>query len=128
MATDAKKKRIQIMEQQDAEGISRKRWKHTLNPNIFILIKTILIILIPIIYFVYSPILILVMVSYVGVYFLAQMAEHSLNKSVIRANHIHIFKFDSAIALIIIVISIFGVCLSTTNKTKDSVFEKMDSN
>jgi hypothetical protein len=66
------------------------------------------------------------MALYVGLFFLARMAEHNLNKSVIRSNHIHIFKFDSAIALVIIVISIFGMFLTSTNKTKESMFQNFD--
>lgn len=127
MASRAKKKRIQIMEEQDAKGISRKKWKFTISPTLFIIIKLILIILIPIVYFVYSPLLILVMIAYVSLFFLARFAEHSLNKSVIRANHIHIMKFDSFIALLVIIIAFAGSFSSINNKNKQSAFGGFNS-
>ena len=125
MASSSKKKKIQQMEIQDAQGISRKKWKHTMNPNLFIFIKLIVIALIPIFYFVYSPALIFVFIAYVGLFFLARMAERSMNKSVIRSNHIHISKFDSGVALIVVIIALFGGFLSTTQKNVKSSFQGM---
>lgn len=125
MASSSKKKKIQQMEIQDAQGISRKKWKHTMNPNLFILIKFIIIALIPIFYFVYSPLLIFIFIAYVGLFFLARMAERSMNKSVIRSNHIHISKFDSGVALIVVIIALFGGLLSTTQKNVKSSFQGM---
>ena len=125
MASSSKKKKIQQMEIQDAQGISRKKWKHTMNPNLFILIKFIIIALIPIFYFVYSPFLIFIFIAYVGLFFLARMAERSMNKSVIRSNHIHISKFDSGVALIVVIIALFGGLLSTTQKNVKSSFQGM---
>ncbi len=125
MASSSKKKQIQRMEEQDALGISRKKWKHTLNPNIFILIKLILIALIPITYFLFSPLLILVFIAYIGLFFLARMAEHSMNKSVIRSNHIHISKIDSGIALIIVIIALCGGFMTATKKNQTSNFKGM---
>ncbi len=125
MASSSKKKKIQQMEIQDAQGISRKKWKHTMNPNLFILIKFIIIALIPIFYFVYSPLLIFIFIAYVGLFFLARMAERSMNKSVIRSNHIHISKFDSGLALIVVIIALFGGLLSATQKNVKSSFQGM---
>lgn len=125
MASRAKKKRILENEVQDAKGISRKKWKFTFSPTLFMLIKLILIILIPIVYFVYSPLLIFVMIAYVGLFFLARMAERNLNKSVIRSNHIHIAKFDSAIALIIVIIALVGTIMSANKKVETPKFGAM---
>ena len=127
MASSSKKKKIQQMELQDAQGISRKKWKHTMNPNLFILIKLIVIALIPIVYFVYSPLLIFVFFAYIGLFFLARMAERSMNKSVIRSNHIHISKFDSGVALIVVIIALFGGLLSATQKNAKSSFGGMQN-
>ena len=125
MASSSKKKKLHRMEMQDAQGISRKKWKHTMPPNLFIAIKLVLIILIPIVYFAYSPLLIFVFMAYVSLFFMARLAERSLNKSVIRSNHIHISKFDSGVALIIVLIALFGGLLSTTKKNQSSKFEGM---
>lgn len=124
MAKTGKKRQILEKERQDALGISRKKYKHTVKPETFFIIKLSLIVAIPIVYFVYSPLLILVFIAYVGLFFLARMAEHSMNRSVIRSNHIRIFKFDSAIALIVIIISLVGVCMSGS-KAKTPMFDDM---
>lgn len=127
MATASNKKKIQRMEFQDANGISRKKWNHTFPPNLFIFIKLTLIVLIPIIYFVYSPLLFVLMICYSLLFFVARLSERSLNKSVIRSNHIKIPKFDSAISLILVIVALCGTFLGTTNKTKTGTFEHMNT-
>lgn len=104
----AKNKRIKKMENMDAKGISRKKHKHEISFKTFFILKTIGIVLIPIIYFVYSPLLAIVIIYYISLYFLAFLCENSLNKSVIKSNYIRIPKFDSAIALISLVIGLYS--------------------
>lgn len=106
-------RKIRQLEKMDAQGISRKKWKFTYDPKKFIQIKAVLIVLIPITYFLYSPLLVVVMILYIGMFFLAIGTERKMNKSVIKSNHINIPKYDSAIALLLVVIaflgSVFGV-------------------
>ena len=120
----SKTKKQQRMEEQDALGISRQKWKHTMSLKLFVILKFACIVSIPIVYFVYSPLLVVCMGFYVSLFFLSIMAERRVNISVIRSNHIKIPKFDSAIALIIIVISLFGIFLSGTNKVKQANFSE----
>ncbi len=103
-----KAKKVRRMEVQDAKGISRKKFSFVIKPKTFFIMKIVGIVAIPVSYFVYSPILILVMIYFVVLFFVAIGCEHSLNKSVIKSNHIKIPKFDSAIALVLICIAIFG--------------------
>lgn len=112
MASSAKKKKQREMEKQDAQGISRKKYNRTMDFNVYAIIKGVLIVLIPVMYFLYSPALIFIMLAYVALYYLAILAERGMNKSVIKANHIHIPKFDSALALFVIVIAFAGTILS----------------
>lgn len=112
MASSAKRKKQREMEKQDAQGISRKKYNRTMDFNVYAIIKGVLIVLIPVMYFLYSPALIFVMLAYVALYYLAILAERGMNKSVIKANHIHIPKFDSALALFVIVIAFAGTILS----------------
>ncbi|MBU1145179.1 MAG: hypothetical protein KJ971_04920 [Firmicutes bacterium] len=107
-----KQKKIKKIENIDAKGISRKKYKLVITPKTFFILKAIAIVLIPIAYFVYSPLLVLVMFLFVGLYFVAIGCEHSLNKSVIKSNHIKIPKYDSAIALLLICVSLFGALSS----------------
>lgn len=127
MATSSNKKKIQIKEFQDAHGISRKHTGEEFPPNLFIILKLALIVLIPIVYFVYSPALIFLMVMYACLFFVARLAENSLNKGVVRSNHIKLPKFDSAIALLVIVIAVFGTFLAGTAKTKEGTFDRMNN-
>ena len=127
MASSSKKKKIQKMEAQDAEGISRKKYKFTINPTVFIIIKLIIIALIPFFYFIYSPMLIFVFIAYIGLFFLARLAERSMNKSVIRSNHIHISKIDSGVALIVVMIAVCGGVMSMTKKNVQSTFQGMSN-
>lgn len=110
-----KQKRIKRYEIQDAKGISRKRFRLVIRPKTFLIMKTAGIIAIPVAYFVYSPVLVLVMMYFVGLFFAAIGCEHSLNKSVIRSNHIKIPKYDSAIALVLICIALFGSVFSSAS-------------
>ncbi|MGD9901267.1 MAG: hypothetical protein AB7S44_01880 [Spirochaetales bacterium] len=123
---NSKKKLIQQKELQDAKGLTRKKHKFNLNPKTFFIIKIVLIALVPIFYFVYSPLLFLIMLAWIGLFFLSNIAEKNMNKSFIKSRQIHISKFDSAIALIIIVISIVGVSMSGMNKVKEGSFAEMD--
>ena len=127
MATSSNKKKIQQKEFQDAHGISRKEQSNQFSPNLFIAIKIALVVLIPIVYFVYSPALIFLMILYACLFFVARLAENSLNKSVIRSNHIKLPKFDSAIALLVVVVAICGTFVSATKNTKSGTFDNFDT-
>ncbi len=121
----SKQKKQLRMEEQDAKGISRKKWNHTISLRLFVILKLVCIVSIPVVYFVYSPLLILCMLCYVGLFFLAIMAERRINTSIIKSNHIKIPKLDSALALILIVVAIFGSVMSSTSKTKESNFKNV---
>lgn len=123
MAKSSKRKKIQIMERQDALGISRKRHRFTISLSVFTLIKLVLIALIPIVYFVYSPLLISIMILYAATFFACFAAENGMNTSVIKSQHIKIAKFDCAIALAVIVIAVCGGFMSLTTKTQRSFKE-----
>jgi len=107
-------RKISRLESQDARGVSRKKYKLVMSPKTYFIMKGIGIILIPIVYFTYSPLLIIVMFYFVGLFIAGIGLEHYLNKSVIKSNHIHIPKYDSAIALLLICIGIFGSSFSAT--------------
>lgn len=107
-------KRTKKYELQDAKGISRKKFRFIVTSKKYYTIKITLLILIPISYFVYSPLLAFVMIAYFLSYFLSIGYEHSLNKSVIRQNHIRLPKSDHGLALILVVISLFGTLFGQT--------------
>lgn len=106
----AKRKKIHRKEKEDSEGFVRKKHKRDMSPNVYYISKFALIVLIVIIYFVYSPLLLPLCLIYAGYYFLAFLAERRMNLHVHRDNHNKIFKLDSTIISITILIS-FGSSL-----------------
>lgn len=125
MAKASKKRQDWYKQQLDAQGLHHKKWKHSFSPEAFFLIKLGLIFCIPIVYFVYSPLLIVVLFAYVSLFYLAILAERRLNKSVIKKNHLHIPKWDSALALIVIVIALAGTGVSALNKSKEGMLQHL---
>lgn len=103
-----KQRQIRKLESLDRRGIARKKWRFVFNFKRFAIFKIALICLIPLIYFVYSPLLVVVIALYVSTFFLAIGVEHALNKSVIKSNHVKIQKYDAAVALVLILIGLFG--------------------
>jgi len=127
MSNKTKKKQILLKEKQDAEGISRKKSKgKEISIETFMLIKILLLIAIPVVYFIYSPLLLVLMILYVCLFFLARMAERKTNKSVIKSNHIHISKFDSALALILIIVAFCGAIGTVTSTQQKGTFERFE--
>jgi hypothetical protein len=126
-----KAKKIRKLEAMDAKGLSRKKWKFTYSPQRFLKIKAIAIILIPIVYIVYSPLLVVVMFLYMSLFYFAIGTERSMNKSVIKSNHIKIPKYDSAIALLLVVIgflgSIFGVSNGRIGRFSNTFWSKVST-
>ncbi len=116
-----KKSKIKRLESLDRQGLSRKKYSFKMKPKRFFTLKIIGIISIPVVYFVYSPILFLVMIYFIAMFFFAIATEHSLNKSVIRSNHVKIPKYDSAIALVLLCVSFFGTIYSSA-QTKIGMF------
>ena len=114
----AKKKQIKKMEKEDSLGIIRNEISYTMNPKVFIILKIISIISIPLIYFIYSPFLMLAILFSISTYFFAIMTERKLNHTFIKANHIKIPKFDAIIGIFVIIISFFSMAMSFNTKRK----------
>lgn len=113
-----KQKKIKKMEKEDSLGISRKQIEYTMNPKIFIILKVISLISIPVIYFVYSPLLIFAVMFAIIMYVFAIMTERKINHTFIKSNHIKILKLDSIIAILVILLTIFSFCMSFQTKRK----------
>ncbi len=112
------------MEFEDDQGISRKRKASSISINTFLKIKIGLIISIPVIYFVYSPLLILVAAGYFALYFIAKYIENCTNGNLQKKYHIKINKYDSVIMMVVVAITIVGILLSvSTSSMRSSMFE-----
>jgi len=126
---DSKKKLLQRMEYEDDQGISRKKQVRMLSLKHFKIIKLVLICLLPVVYFLYSPLLLVVALCYCALYFIARDIEKKTNGKLKKEYRITVPKFDSVVAFIAIVITLAGVILSLTTTTmRGSMFSgKSDS-
>jgi hypothetical protein len=114
----SKKNKIKKMEREDSLGISRKQIYYTLSPKVFVILKIISIILIPVIYFVYSPLLLVAVLFSILMFVFAIMTERKINHTFIKANHIKIPKFDSIIGILVLIITFFSMLMSFNTKRK----------
>ncbi len=117
-----KKKRslnkIKKMEREDSLGISRKKLKGAINEKTFIILKIISIIAIPLIYFIYSPLLIFTIIFSALMIIFASMAEKKINHTFIKANHMKIPKIDSIVAIVVILVAFAGTIINLNTKKK----------
>ena len=109
-------KKIKKMESQDRRGISRKPLKNAIDPKIFVVLKIIAIISIPVCYLIYSPLLIVCVIFNILMFIFAIMAENHINHTFIKSNHIKFLKFDSVIAVIVLIVTIASFAMSLETK------------
>lgn len=123
------KKRIHRMEVEDDLGIKRGVKARFVVPiKLYKLIKLCLIIAIPVVYFICSPLLILVVLAYFGMIFLTNNVEKNLNHGLRKDLHVHLPKIDSILCILLVIITIAGTVVSSVSTTeRKSKFEGMDS-
>lgn len=123
------KKRIHRMEVEDDLGIKRGvKSKFVVPIKLYKLIKLCLIIAIPVVYFICSPLLILVVLAYFGLIFVTNNVEKNLNQGLRKDLHVHLPKIDSILCILLIIITIAGTVVSSVSTTqKKSMFEGMNS-
>ena len=93
---NSKRDLIQRMEVEDDLGIKRGTKKTLVVPNkVYILIKIILIAAIPVVYFICSPLLVLVVLAYFGLIVITNNIERNYNLGLKKELHIHLPKTDS---------------------------------
>ena len=117
-----KKKRsqnkIKRMEKEDSLGISRKKLRGGLDEKIFVILKIISIVAIPLVYFIYSPLLIVAVIFSALMIIFATMAERKINHTFIKSNHMKISKLDSVVAIVVILVTIAGCIINSNTKKK----------
>lgn len=127
MASSSKRKKIREMEKQDAAGISRRRHQRTMDFALYAFLKGVLLAALPLVYFLYSPALVFVVIAYAALAYGAILTERGMNKSVIRANHIHIPKFDSILAAVIVLIAYIGAVMGLFSVSHTPKFASGDA-
>ena len=116
------------MEMQDDLGIRRGAMSPFAVPDkLYITIKVCLLIAIPAVYFICSPLLVLVVLAYLGLIVITNGIEKNANLGLKRELHIHLPKTDSLLCLLPVIITIVGVVVSSVSSTqRGSMFEGFD--
>ena len=122
------KKRIHRMEIEDDLGIKREKKKKFVLPiKVYRMIKLCLIVSIPVVYFLCSPLLILVMLAYIGLLFVTHSIEKEYNKGLKKDLRTALPKADSILCVLVVIIAVTCVCVSSFSTTKKfSPFEGMN--
>ena len=121
---NSKKKLIKKMEWEDDQGILRKKKAKIMSIKTYRILKIVGVVLIPIAYFIYSPLLLPVCIAYFSLFFIAKSIEKGTNKSLKKEYYISIAKFDSVFAFVAIIVAVVGLVLSvSTTSMKGGMFE-----
>lgn len=125
---NSKRDLIHRMEMEDDLGIKRGVKKRLVVPNkVYILIKIILIAAIPAVYFICSPLLVVVVLAYFGLIVITNNIEKNYNLGLKKELHIHLPKTDSLLCLLLVLITVVGVVVSSVSMTqRSSMFEGFD--
>ena len=125
---NSKRDLIHRMEVEDDLGIKRGTKKRFVVPNkVYILIKIILIAAIPAVYFISSPLLVVVVLAYFGLIVITNNIEKNYNLGLKKELHIHLPKTDSLLCLLLVLITVVGVVVSSVSMTqRSSMFEGFD--
>ncbi len=123
------KKKIHRMEVEDDLGIKRGvKSKFSIPIKLYKLIKLCLIIAIPVVYFICSPLLIVVVLAYFGLLFITNGVEKNLNRGMRKDLRVHLPKTDSILCLLLVIITVVGTVVSSVSTTQQkSVFEGMSN-
>ena len=122
------RKRIHRMEVEDDLGIKRtKKKKFVLPIKMYKIIKLCLIIAIPVVYFLCSPLLILVVLAYIGLLIVTHSIEKEYNKGLKKDLRTALPKTDSILCILVVVIAVVCVAVSSFSTTqKRGAFEGMN--
>lgn len=95
-------------------------------PKVYFRLKIACVAAVPLLYFVYSPLLIVPMLVYIALFYLGLGVEREINRNVIRSNRIRLLRIDSVLALIVVVIAVAGTVVSANSKIRPGGFAHMD--
>lgn len=121
------RKKLHRMEVEDDLGIRRtKKKKFVLPLKAYKWIKLCLIIAVPAVYFLCSPLLIAVALAYIGLLFVTNSIEKEYNKGLKKDLRTALPKADSILCILVVVIAVVCVSVSSFSATqRKSPFEGM---
>lgn len=124
---ESDRKRVHRIEIDDDLGIKRtKKKKFVLPIKTYTTIKLCLIIAIPVVYFLCSPLLLVVMLAYSGLLIATHSIEKEYNKGLKKDLQTELPKTDSILCILVVIIAVVCVAFSSFSATqKVSPFEGM---
>ncbi len=116
------------MEIEDDLGIKREKKKKFVLPiKAYKIIKLCLIVALPVVYFLCSPLLILVVLAYIGLLVITHSIEKEYNKGLKKDLRTALPKTDSILCILVLIIALTCICVSSFSTTKNfSPFEGMN--
>lgn len=111
----AKQKKINRKEAEDRDGVRRRTKQPEMSLNLYYLIKGSLLIAMFISFFTFSMLLLPLFLAYTSLYYFSTWAERKINRQYNKENQKKLFKFDSGLALITIIVSISTTFYSFSN-------------
>ena len=125
---NSKKDKLRRMEMEDDLGIKRGvRKRLVLSRKAYTILKLCLIGAIPVVYFLCSPLLVVVILAYFGLYFITGNMEKNFNLGLKKELQIRLPRTDSLLCLLLVILTLVGVVVSSVSMTqKGSVFEGFD--
>lgn len=118
------------MEMEDDLGIKRgKKSKFRLPLKVYVIIKLSIIVSLPLLYFLCSPLLIFGVCAYIGLLFITKKQEKYMNEGLRKDLRVYLPKADSILCILLVILAIVGVVVGnvSTNQRK-SPFEFMGQN
>lgn len=111
---NSQKDLIRRMQKQDALGISRKKRAYLhIDRRLYRSVKIDFAVLIPVMFFLYSPLLILVVLAYfVTVCIFNVNAEKEMNENYRSDCHVRMPRYDLIVAGIVLGVTVVGIVLS----------------
>lgn len=125
---NSKRDKIRLMKYQDANGIIRSQKKAMHIPiGLYTFIKIALIAAIPMVYFLYSPLLLVVVIAYIALLILTCLIEKEQNDGLRKDLRIHLSKTDSFLCVLLIIIAVVGCVIGSFSMgQRKSMFEGID--
>lgn len=121
------RKKVYRMEVEDDLGIKRGvKSKFNVSLKAYVIMKLCLIVSLPLLYFLYSPLLVVGVLAYFLFIIITKKVEKSLNNGLKKDLRTHLPKADSILCILLVIIAVTGIIVGqvSTNQKK-SPFENM---
>ncbi len=125
---NSKRKEIQRKEVEDALGIKRGRnTKPKISFKVYRIIRICLIVALPIVYFLCSPFIIVVLLAWIALLFITRSLEKNYNAGLKKELCTKLPRADSVLCLLLVLLVGISVAVSSISTTEKTPFDGMTS-